>query len=184
MIREQLLSAYLFEEGQELEQELLVKRNTEPTYAEHTNHPDLFRYSDELLTPTENGWFSYEGYTGEVKRLPKKPYTGQLFLLVDGGTYSAAADLALKVKLSERGLILGEETGGVAGGSNSGVAMRLKLPNTKGTVLIPLVAAHYDLHGRAEASEGVIPDIPVMFSPEDLERGFDAEVFYIERFLK
>jgi len=90
----------------------------------------------------------------------------------------------MKVKLNERGLLIGQESGGIAGGSNSGIQMRLHLPNTRGVVLIPLVAAHYQVGNNFDLTAGLIPDIPVEWIEEDLQQGNDPVLQIAETWIR
>lgn len=129
--------------------------------------------------------------TTQVKRLPDgtltqasatlgrhRPYRhqrfrGQLVLLVDGGTFSAASNFAASLRAQRRVLILGQETGGTEAGLNGGVISRVELPNTHMVLQLP----HFRLLTACAAPQvgrGVRPDLEVVPTPQQVAARTDA----------
>jgi C-terminal processing protease CtpA/Prc len=93
---------------------------------------------------------------------PRPPiFTGRVWVLIDGGTFSTAAELCAVLRSLRRAVFVGEETGGTYEGNSSGTFAILTLPHSGVRVVVPLV--RYLLAGRpaARAGRGVLPDHPV-----------------------
>jgi C-terminal processing protease CtpA/Prc len=101
-------------------------------------------------------------------------FTGNVAFLINGNTFSAAADFASIAKQYERGIFIGEETGGAAIGNTSNGELMLTLPNTHIRILIPLFmitnAVNDDASGR-----GVIPEYTIGYTQKNVKDA-DAEL--------
>lgn len=106
-------------------------------------------------------------------------YAGKTSLLVDGLTFSTAADFSAIFKEHKRGLIAGMETGGTFQGNNSGVSTEVRLPRTGLVLSIPLwryTNAVTDITSR----NGVIPDVEILPSIFDVISGRDRAREYVK----
>jgi hypothetical protein len=129
--------------------------------------------------------------TTQVKRLPdgtltqasaalgrQRPhrqhrFRGQVVLLVDGGTFSAASNFAASLRAQRRILILGQETGGTEAGLNGGVISRIELPHTHMVLQLP----HFRLLtacASPQLGRGVRPDVEVVPTPQQVAAHTDA----------
>jgi hypothetical protein len=129
--------------------------------------------------------------TTQVRRLPDgtltqasaalgrhRPYRqhrfrGQVVLLVDGGTFSAASNFAASLRAQRRILIIGQETGGTEAGLNGGVISRVELPATHMVLQLP----HFRLLTACRAPQlgrGVRPDVEVVPTPQQVAARTDA----------
>lgn len=66
-------------------------------------------------------------------------YRGRLVVLVGGRTFSGGAELASMLQHVRRGVLVGEEVGGAHHGNTSGYEWRIELPNSRMTLLVPLL---------------------------------------------
>lgn len=80
-----------------------------------------------------------------------------LIFLVDGSNSALTYNLIRTIKHNKLGTIIGTETGGDGRGVNTGSIVKLRLPNTKIGVDIPLIGTYYN-EGKPG---GVQPDIKV-----------------------
>ncbi len=137
------------------------------------------------LLPREFGYFDnievtpeYSGY-GDVERRNEKYYVtshrglnkwapqqdvfeGDLYVLIDGGSFSTCADVATVLHHNERGVFLGEETGGGYDGNTSGNTRTITLPNSRVRVYVPLWMYTTANVGHDYPGRGVIPDHPII----------------------
>lgn len=102
-------------------------------------------------------YFSELGYTMPDK---KYVYRGKLYVLISGVTFSGGSEFANMIKMTNRGVFIGDETGGAYEGNVSGYSEIVKLPNTKIKFDIPIV--HFQMNVEPEIrGRGVIPDFEV-----------------------
>lgn len=106
----------------------------------------------------------------------KHPFLGRVFVLIDGGTYSTAADFCAVAKHLGRATFIGEETGGGRAGNNSGLQALLTLPNSKLQVNIPMYEYWNAVADADGDRRGTLPDREVPTAMADLVRGVDAQM--------
>jgi hypothetical protein len=105
-------------------------------------------------------------------------FQGRVFLLVSHTTDSAGVVTAAIFKHSKMGTVIGQETAGRIKFNSDPVAV--KLPNSGLRVYIPV--AIYALPGD-NPDRGVIPDIVIDYSIEDLKKHSDKEIDKIKELL-
>ncbi|HTO17095.1 MAG TPA: S41 family peptidase [Edaphocola sp.] len=80
----------------------------------------------------EDGFYYYNGLKGIKFSYPQTPiFAGKIYLLVNGGTFSAASIIASRMSTLSNVTVLGEETGGDYNGTVAGVLPIYTLPNSK-----------------------------------------------------
>jgi len=107
---------------------------------------------------------------------PSKKFDGKLYLLVNSGSFSAAAEFAALIQDNRLGLIVGTPTGGRPSGPTGRV--RVSLPNSH----LPVSMAH-TLVERPDAArrddEAVFPNVLIRTRPEDFLSGRDASLEWV-----
>jgi len=103
----------------------------------------------------------------------KWPFLAKVVVLINGGTFSTAADACAVIHHLKRARFVGEETGGGYYGNNSGLTVRFKLPASGFQVRIPMYAYWTAVSGYPEKRRGVIPDHHVETRVSDLLQGVD-----------
>jgi hypothetical protein len=146
---------------------------------------DIFRKSDyrskagDNLVGAKNG--EYIPIASEKMRTPQNKgnkFLGKVFLLISHSTDSAGVVTAAIFKHSKMGTVIGQETAGRIKFNSDPVAVNL--PNSGLKVYIPV--AIYALPGDKPA-QGVIPDIVIDYSIEDLKKHMDKEIEKIKELL-
>ena len=104
-----------------------------------------------------------EGQDHELSlQLPKENnYTGKVYFLMDGRSFSGTAEFAAIAKSNRRGLFIGEETGGTYCGNTSGSEAMVTLINSRISCRIPLIKYTMAVKKTSHPDRGVIPDYPV-----------------------
>jgi len=103
-------------------------------------------------------------------------YPGRVWVLVDSVNSSATFQFAWIMSRSKIATLVGEPTGGNQRGINGGAFFFLRLPKTGIEVDLPIIATH----PIVEAGEGpvpdagVMPDVVVRVTPQDIASGRDA----------
>ncbi len=101
-------------------------------------------------------------------------YTGHLFVLIDGGSFSCSGIFSWVLKKKKRGIIIGKESGGSAYTLVGAPNKTIILPNTKLQVTIPLL--QYILQDyKDETKSGVVPDVVINPTISDIINGTDCE---------
>lgn len=104
-------------------------------------------------------------------------YTGRVVVLVDAANSSATFQFAQSVKKAGLGTLVGQPTGGNRRGINGGAFFFLRLPNSKIELDLPIYAYFLPNDGRPEEPDaGIVPDLVVTPSVDDIRKGVDAEM--------
>ena len=111
------------------------------------------------------------------------PYLGKLVVLVDGGTFSTAADVASQLRSMSRGTFLGEETGGAYEGNTSGLNALIVLPNSRLRLRIMMYDYWNAVKPPATRGRGTIPERVVLRRVSDVLRGVDPAIVEAIRIL-
>jgi len=123
--------------------------------------------------------YEKSGYSDPSQPIPPlaNAFTGELYLLINGGTFSTSADFASMVHHTRRGTIIGEETGGGYYGNTSGIDKVLILPNTLLRSRINLIKFIHRRSGEQSVfGRGVFPDHVVKTNQVDIAAGIDTEL--------
>lgn len=121
----------------------------------------------------KDGFFLLKSDPEPKSSTPKTVFQGRTFVLIDAVNSSAAFQFAQMVKDNKLGTLVGAPTGGNQRGINGGAFFFLRLPNSKIEVDVPLI-------GRFPTKEmpdaGIVPDVLVESTIDDIARGVDAEL--------
>ncbi|NII28786.1 hypothetical protein HB364_27135 [Pseudoflavitalea sp. X16] len=102
-----------------------------------------------------------------------RPFTGKLFVLLDGGTFSTAADVTALLRHLTNATFIGEESGGAAEGNTSGLNALVKLPHSKLSLKIHLYE-YWNAIPPGKKGRGTLPDHAVETHVADWLQGIDA----------
>lgn len=101
-------------------------------------------------------------------------FQGEVSFLIDGNTFSTAADVAAVAHANHLATFLGEETGGGYEGNNSGDSTRILLRNSGLTVFVPQWNYTTAGVGPGHHGRGVEPDVALKPTIADALAGRDA----------
>lgn len=120
----------------------------------------LFRFQKELGKHSEIYWY------GDVQKPAAKPYRGALYILVDGGCFSACEDFVVPFKNNHRAILVGERTAGSSGqpfsaalGDGMGIGLSTK--------------REFFPDGSEFEGMGVVPDVEVHLTVDDVRNHKD-----------
>ncbi|MEL6812134.1 MAG: S41 family peptidase [Bacteroidota bacterium] len=132
----------------------------------------------------ENKWVVYApGH--EASMVPaKKRFKGQVYALVGGKTFSAGSTFALNCK--NQGIpLIGEETGGGYYLHTGGYPVIYTLPHSKIKMMMSFVKVEKNVRDQTvNKGSGVLPDIEVQLTVEDLIQERDSQLEYILRLIR
>ncbi len=110
----------------------------------------------------------------QVQQPAEQRFEGDVAVLIDGFTFSTAADVATVAHHNRLATFLGEETGGGYDGNTSGDSLRLVLLNSHFTVGVPKWMYTTANVGHAHPGRGVPPDFPLRPAIGDVLAGRDV----------
>ena len=149
-----------------------------PSFKEHLDWPaDAERILRDATTVDPAGGYLVAAklHPGVGEQQPGKcPFPGKVFVLIEGGTFSTAADFCAVTHHLKRATFIGEETGGGYYGNNSGLMPTLRLPNSKVGIRLPMYGYWNAVPGYDGKRRGTIPDHAVEMRVADVLRGIDA----------
>lgn len=112
--------------------------------------------------------------------LPKKQkaFKGQIFVLINGKSFSMSGVTASYLKFKANAITIGEETGGNIAGSNAVVSGKIILPNSHIQVFIPMYHIYHDIEAKNDG-HGLKPDYPTHYSKDDILNGIDLDLIKV-----
>lgn len=141
-------------------------------------YPIYMGFSYLRTKKLDNGTFTY-GLTGSKSRkFDAKHFPGKIYVIINGGSFSAACILSSSLKSNPNVTFVGEETGGAFNGTVAGLMPVLKLPNSKIPWRIGLMDIktinQTELNGR-----GIFPDKEIIPTIQDKIANKDIELEWI-----
>jgi hypothetical protein len=100
-------------------------------------------------------------------------FTGKVAVLIDGGTFSTAADVAAQLRSMKRATFIGEETAGGYEGNTSGLNASIVLPNSRLRLRIMMYDYWNAVTPPAQRGRGTLPDIVMPRRIANVLRGVD-----------
>lgn len=173
-----MLFAHMIDHKYRYYEALEIKKNQYDFFA-HTNIPVKDReISPHMIRKNERGWYDQLGHPnlGEQKPIPPL-YTGKIYILINGGSFSATGESTSLIHYYKKAIFIGEECGAGYYGNTSGFVPTLILPNTKIRANIPLVRYTMAVADYPK-DRGIIPEHKVTPTIADLLAGKDTVMDY------
>lgn len=150
-----------------------ARRQYLSTWNEAALYPD-----PAWFEPLDNGYFKLVAPGLAADGKPLQPaelaFEGDLVVLIGPANSSGSTHLVAALANAERGILVGEKTGGAPTGATAGIIYLLTLPESGVKIRIPgqrTVMANAD---RLPARNGMTPDILVTVSRDDYFAGRDT----------
>ena len=116
---------------------------------------------------------------------PSKPtFMGNLYVLINGNTFSTATDVCSILYSKGLATFIGEETGGGYYGNTSGLITQVTLPNTGFQLRLPLVRYETNVEDSLPKGSGVKPDFEFSSSKKSLLSSEDLMLEYTLNLIK
>jgi hypothetical protein len=137
--------------------------------------PFLFRLLRPFIDQDKKS-FAFLGRKWLKIQNPKKDgFSGQVYLLLDGQSYSVTTEFASRAKSDGRAIIIGQESAGGYALNTSGFFSIVTLPNSKIELGIPLLGFNMgNSPSKNPMNRGVVPDYEIEISPEDIVNSHDV----------
>lgn len=132
------------------------------SFVEHAALPPEFEYLKKFIVKVKDEYHFTQKEGLEMQQPKAKAFTGRVFILQNGRTFSVSSEFCAIVRETSRGIFIGDETGGAVGGDSSGGFALVRLPNTKLKLDIPLLGYYMHLDEKNKINRGVLPDYSVL----------------------
>lgn len=135
----------------------------------------------EYIRPkkNKNGSFDYSVTASRNQKSSPHNFSGKIYVLINGGSFSASCLLSAQLKTLKNITFVGEETGGGANQTTAGRMPMFELPNSKLNFNILLM----DFRSKNQSKEfgrGIMPDVVITYTIQDLIENKDPQMQWIE----
>lgn len=163
----------------------------QPSFKQYTDLPEIDPLTDPyfgsaagIWKPDPNGgWLMTEKYPMVGVRKPSENhFEGTVYVLIDGGSFSAASAFCATTDFYRRAIFIGEETGG-AGGGAGGEDIGPTLPKSHLHVEIP-IEAEFSVVDKSNRRHGTLPTYAVTQTIDDLAKGRDTVLEFTRELIR
>ena len=139
--------------------------------------PLAYSYALLEVKKEKDGKYYTQSFT-KVKEPKATAFKGKIYVLINGGSFSASSIISSNLKGSRRATFVGQETGGDYNGTVAGFMPEIKLPNSQLKVRIGVmnVVPHYK---TPVLGHGIYPDQEIIPTLQDKIEGNDPELQWI-----
>ena len=140
-------------------------------------YPSFF-FAQTFSTYKKDGKVYYKMKADKPTQPKKDAFNGKVFVLINGGSFSASSIITSKLKNDKRAILVGEETGGANDGTVAGFYSYQKLPDSKINLPIGLLLVQPNIT-FLNTKRGVIPDVNIAESMEDIIEKKDSQMDWV-----
>ncbi|CAI8820420.1 Peptidase S41 [Chryseobacterium sp. IT-36CA2] len=141
-------------------------------------YPSYF-FAQTFSTYKKDGKVFYKMKADKPTKPNKAAFHGKVFVLINGGSFSASSIITAKLKNDKRATLVGEETGGANDGTVAGFYSYQKLPNSEIRFPIGLLLVQPNIN-FSDSRKGVVPDVTVTESLQDIIDKKDPQLDWIK----
>lgn len=146
-------------------------------------YPFYMGFSTLRTTKNDDGSFQYKLVGSKTKKSAPSNFKGKIYVLINGGSFSASCLLSASLKANPNVTFVGEETGGAFNGTVAGIMPVVKLPNSK----IPLRLGLMDIKTINQTKidgRGIFPDKEIIQTVDDKIKNKDPEIDWVLKDIK
>jgi hypothetical protein len=134
---------------------------------------DFFR-----VRKADDGKYYYSSNSAKLRYVKENHFEGKVYVIINGGSFSASCLLSSNLKAGNQALFVGEETGGAANGFVSGKISVCRLPESRLHLVFGLMYIQ-PFYKTGMEGRGIMPDIEIKPTLEDRIRNIDPELKWI-----
>ncbi|MBL7912804.1 MAG: hypothetical protein JNJ41_17205 [Bacteroidia bacterium] len=123
-----------------------------------------------------------DNFVYSINPRKKNHYDKKIFVLINGGSFSASCLVAAYLKVNKRTVFIGEETSGTIEGCNAGITPYYTLPNTKTKIRMPVFRIVHDVSPTI-TGHGIMPDYPTEYSMKDILTKRDLDILKVKELI-
>ncbi|MDD7887264.1 S41 family peptidase [Flavivirga sp. 57AJ16] len=131
-----------------------------------------------IRTRKRHGKLYYRFRQTRVKEPRPLHFTGKIYVLINGNSFSASSLLSTHLKATKRATFVGEETGGAYNGTVAGIYKLYELPNTKLKIRMGMMQIEAPQKQNPDGY-GVKPDVEILPAINDRSIKKDSELEWI-----
>jgi C-terminal processing protease CtpA/Prc len=139
--------------------------------------PFYYPYIFFAVHKNKEGRYVYATQT-KPHKIKKDAFKGKIYVLINGGSFSASSIISSNLKGTNRAFFVGEETGGAFNGTVAGRMADIKLPNSSISMKTGLMLVA-PFHKTAIEGYGIYPDKEITPTLEERINGIDPEMNWI-----
>jgi hypothetical protein len=140
-------------------------------------YPGYLAYALTHLSKGDDGKH-YLRLGRNITKTKEPRFRGKVYVLINGGSFSASCIISSNLKGSKRATFVGEETGGAFNGTVAGRMPLFELPHSKLDVRIGLFCMRPEYQAEQEG-RGIIPDVAITPTLDDVLKGNDPELNWV-----
>lgn len=140
-------------------------------------------YTFLKVKKADNGKYYYATSESKLKKNKPNAFKGKIYVLINGGSFSASCILSSNLQGSKRATFVGEETGGTFNGTVAGRMPLIKLPNSKLKIRVGLMLVA-PFHKTEVEGRGIFPDVAILPTLEEKLNDIDPEMNWVMEDIK
>jgi len=148
-----------------------------------TFYPSYMIFSTMRTKKQEDGTFTYSLVGSRERKPSDNHFTGKIYVMINGGSFSASCLLASSLKANTNVTFVGEETGGGFNSTVAGLLPVLTLPNSKLSWRIGLMDIKTTFQTNV-FGHGIYPDHEIVPTLQDKIENKDPELDWILKDVK
>ncbi|MBB6370434.1 S41 family peptidase [Chryseobacterium shigense] len=137
-------------------------------------------FAQTFSTYKKDGKIYYRMKADKPTKPHKDAFKGKVFVLINGGSFSASSIITAKLKYDKRATLVGEETGGANDGTVAGFYSYQKLPHSKINFPIGLLLVQPNID-FVNTKRGVLPDVTITESMQDIINKKDPQLEWVKK---
>lgn len=136
-----------------------------------------------FTTKTPSGGLRIRYSTRELRPIKTNGFRGRVIMLTNGSSFSASSITSSNLQFWKRAEVVGRETGGGKIGCSAWSIPNFTMPASQVRVRFPLFKV-ISASTEPNIGRGVMPDHPVVFTPEDFLKNKDPDMEKVYSLLK
>lgn len=142
-------------------------------------YPGYFFLQTFSVYKGKDGLAYYRMKENKPTKPKKDAFSGKIYVLINGGSFSASSIISSKLKYDKRVTLVGEETGGANDGTVAGFYSYQKLPNSNIDLPIGLLLVQPNIT-FTYTQKGVTPDVEVSENLQDILNKKDKPLDWVK----
>lgn len=155
------------------------RKSTPFQYAFKSLAYPTYVFAQTFSTYKKDGKVYYKMKAAKPTKPNKNAFQGKVFVLINGGSFSASSIITAKLKYDQRATLVGEETGGANDGTVAGFYSYQKLPHSKINLPIGLLLVQPNIN-FLNTKRGVVPDVTITESMQDIINKKDPQLEWVK----